>query len=367
MRIFLHFTGHILHLFQAGSDEPRQANDVGVFFFGLGQNLVARHHDAHVDHVKVVALKHHRHNVFANVVHVAFDGGNHNFALGFHVLACGLLLAFFFLDVRHQVRHGLLHHARRLDHLRQEHLALTKQIAHHIHAIHERAFDHVQGPAFFGQYFLIRLFGVFGNKVGDAMHQGMRQTRRHRDRRIRRAAPRQLLRIVFGCAFGVFSHFHQALTGIRPAVQDHVFHALTQVGFEFVVHAHHARIDNAHVHARLNGVVQKYGVNGFTHRVVAAKAKRHIGHTARYFGTWQILFDPTRGFNEIDGVVVVLFNAGSNGKNVGIENDVFGRKVHLVHQHAVGAFANFNFALVGIGLAFFIKRHDHRGSAIAFD
>ena len=193
MSILLHFAGHVLHLFQAGGDEARQANDVSIFFFGLGQNFVTRHHHAHVDHVKVVALKDHRDNVFADVVHVALHGGNHNFALGFHVLASSFLLTLFFFNVRHQVRHGLLHDARRLDHLWQEHLALAKQVAHHVHAIHERAFDHVQRTAVLGQNFLIRLFGVFGNKVGDAMHQGMGQARRHRDWRFRRAAPSQLL------------------------------------------------------------------------------------------------------------------------------------------------------------------------------
>jgi hypothetical protein len=101
--------------------------------------------------------------------------------------------------------------------------------------------------------------------------------------------------------------------------------------------------------------------------IIAAEAERHIGHTTRHFGAWQILFDPTRGFNEVDGVVVVLFNAGGNGKNIRIKNNVFGREVHLVHQHAIGAFANFNFALVGVSLAFFVKRHHHRCSTIALD
>ena len=114
-------------------------------------------------------------------------------------------------------------------------------------------------------------------------------------------------------------------------------------------------------------MVQKHGVNGFAHGVVAAKTKRHIGHTARHFGAGQVLFDPTRGFNEIDGVVVVFFNARGNGKNVGVKNDVFGWEVHLIDQYAVCAFANFNFALVGIGLAFFIKSHDHRSRTISLD
>jgi hypothetical protein len=43
-----------------------------------------------------------------------------------------------------QVRDRLLHHARRLDHLRQEHLAGAEEVADDVHAVHQRPFDHRQ-------------------------------------------------------------------------------------------------------------------------------------------------------------------------------------------------------------------------------
>ncbi len=78
-----------------------------------------------------------------------------------------------------------------------------------------------------------------------------------------------------------------------------------------------------------------------------------------------MLFDPARGFDEVHRVVVVFFNARGDGKHVGVKNDVFRGKAHTVHQGAIRPFADFNFALVGVGLALFIKSHDHRCSAIA--
>ena len=63
----------------------------------------------------------------------------------------------------------------------------------------------------------------------------------------------------------------------------------------------------------------------------------------------------------------MLFDAGGDRKNVRVKNDVFGREIHLVDQHTVSTFANLDLALVGVGLAFFIKRHDHGGRAIALD
>ena len=169
--VFLHFGRHVLHFFEARGDEARQANQVGALHLGARQNFMAGHHDAHVDHLKVVALQHHGDNVFANVVHIALDGGNHNFALGLDVLTRRGLLALFFFYIGHEVGHGLLHDARTLDHLGQKHFACAKQVAHDVHARHQGAFNHVQGPTALGQHLLVRLFGVLGDEVGDAVHQ----------------------------------------------------------------------------------------------------------------------------------------------------------------------------------------------------
>ncbi len=66
-------------------------------------------------------------------------------------------------------------------------------------------------------------------------------------------------------------------------------------------------------------------------------------------------------------VVVVLFNAGGHGEDVGVEDDVFGREAHFIDQDAVGALADFDLALERVGLAFFVKRHHHGGCAVALD
>src|SRR3546814_15818287 len=67
--------------------------------------------------------------------------------------------------------------------------------------------------------------------------------------------------------------------------------------------------------------------------------------------------DLLAGFNEIDGVTAVLVNAGGNGKNVGIENDIFWRKTNA-SQQLVGEFAYFDLAILCLRLPRFIKCHD---------
>src|SRR3546814_5002015 len=76
--------------------------------------------------------------------------------------------------------------------------------------------------------------------------------------------------------------------------------------------------------------------------------------------------DLLAGFNEIDGVTAVLVNAGGNGKNVGIENDIFWRKTNA-SQQLVGAFAYFDLAILCIRLPRFIKCHDDDCSAVGHD
>ena len=107
-------------------------------------------------------------------------------------------------------------------------------------------------------------------------------------------------------------------------------------------------------------------MDGFAHGLIATEAERHIGDTARNFGTRQVVLDPAHRLDEINGVVVVLFNAGGNGKDIRVKNDVFGREADFIDQHTISAFANLFFARAGVGLAFFVKSHDHGRRAVAF-
>src|SRR5690242_21423768 len=48
-----------------------------------------------------------------------------------------------------------------------------------------------------------------------------------------------------------------------------------------------------------------------------------------------LLLDLARGLDEIDAVVVVLLDAGGDGEDVGIEDDVLGREVDLFREDLV--------------------------------
>ena len=78
------------------------------------------------------------------------------------------------------MRHGFLHHTGRLNDLRKEHFTVTKQVTHHIHAVHEWPLNHLNG-ATAGRFNLLANFlGVLNDVTGHAMHHGMNQTLTYR-------------------------------------------------------------------------------------------------------------------------------------------------------------------------------------------
>src|SRR4029434_10238902 len=117
------------HLVERGGDQAGQPDHVGLFFARGVENGLEGNHDAEVDDLVVVAAQHHADDVFADVVHVALHGGDHDGAVVFHrPAALGL-------DERNQVRHRLLHDACALHHLGEKHFTAAEQVTHHVHAI----------------------------------------------------------------------------------------------------------------------------------------------------------------------------------------------------------------------------------------
>ena len=65
--------------------------------------------------------------------------------------------------------------------------------------------------------------------------------------------------------------FQQALGGIRAAIKDDILDAFSKLRINLVINVELARIHNAHIHARRNGVIEEDRVHGAAHRLVAAE------------------------------------------------------------------------------------------------
>ena len=67
--------------------------------------------------------------------------------------------------------------------------------------------------------------------------------------------------------------------------------------------------------------------------------------------------------DKVDAIIVMLVNPRCHRKNIGIENDVFGRKASA-DQQVIGTFADFDLAFFGVSLPSLVERHHHDCRAI---
>ena len=358
----LHFLGDVDHLVERGGDEAAEADHVGLLGFGALEDLFAGDHDAEVDDVVVVAGEDYADDVLADVVDVAFDGGEEDLALGFDDFAGGYPGGFFGFHEGREVGYGLLHDAGGFDHLREEHFAGAEEVAYYAHAVHEGAFDDEEWAAELDAGF----FGVDLDVGVDAFYEGVGEALFY-------GAVAPLFGLLFAGDFAYaggfegFAEVYEALGGVGAAVEEDVFNQYFKFRLYLFVDFEHAGVDDAHVHAGGDGVIEEGGVHGFADLVVAAEAEGDVGDAAGDFGVGEVGLDPARGVDEVQGVVVVLLHAGGDGEDVGVEDDVFGSHADLVDEDAVGALADADLVFVGGGLALLVEGHDDYGGSVLLD
>ena len=159
----------------------------------------------------------------------------------------------------------------------------------------------------------------------------------------------------------------QPLGGVGPAVEQHIFDPFEQVPGNLFINLQQAGVDDAHVEAGLDRVVEKSAVHRLAHEVMAAKAEADIAHPAADLRQRKMLLNPAGGFDEVHRVGVVFLDAGADGEDIGIKNDVLCREAGLLREQVVAALTNGNLALQRIGLAALVEGHDHHRRAVEPD
>ena len=154
---------------------------------------------------------------------------------------------------------------------------------------------------------------------------------------------------------------------IGAPVEQHVLDALEQVLRDVFVDHELPGIDDAHVHARLDRVIEERRVHRFAHHVVAAEREREVADAATHVYARTPRPDDACRLDEVAGVVVVLLDAGRDREDVRIEDDVGRIDAGRPGQQAVGALADRHLALDRIRLPLLVEgHHDHR-RAVALD
>ncbi len=68
-----------------------------------------------------------------------------------------------------------------------------------------------------------------------------------------------------------FRQLQQTLGAVSMTVEDHVFNGIAQFHRQIVINRQLAGVNDPHIHAVTDGVVQEDGVNRFANRIVAAE------------------------------------------------------------------------------------------------
>ena len=79
----------------------------------------------------------------------------------------------------------------------------------------------------------------------------------------------------------------------------------------------------------------------------------------------QALLDAPRRLDEVDRVLRVLLEPGGDRQDVGVEDDVARVEARLLGEQPIGALADLDLALGGVGLAGLVEGHHHDAGAVA--
>src|SRR5690606_35485195 len=127
----------------------------------------------------------------------------------------------------------------------------------------------------------------------------------------------------------------QALGGIRAAVEHHVLDRLGHGGVEVVVQGQGAGVDDAHVHAGGDGVVEVHRVDALAYRGVAAEGKGNVGNAAGDMAVRESPAQLPRRLYEGQAITIVLGDAAGDGEDVRVEDDVLRREIQPLPQQPV--------------------------------
>ncbi len=128
-----------------------------------------------------------------------------------------------------------------------------------------------------------------------------------------------------------------------------------------------AGVDDPHVEAGLDGVVQEGRVHRLADRLVAAEGERHVAHAAGGLRAGTGFLNLPHAFDEFDGVVGVLFDPRADGEDVGVEDHVFRCEADLFGQQAEGPLGDGRLAVGRDGLPLFVEGHHDGGRPVTAD
>ena len=116
----------------------------------------------------------------------------------------------------------------------------------------------------------------------------------------------------------------EAFGGVFATIEDDVLDALEQCRLDVLVDGELAGVDDAHVEARADRVIEEDRVHRLAHRVVAAKGEAEVRDPARDLHAGAARLDLRDGGDERVRELRVLLDPRRDGEHVRVEDDVLG-------------------------------------------
>ena len=168
-------------------------------------------------------------------MHITFCSGNHHGVL--LLLQAALLL----LNERLEDCNRLFHHLGTLHHLWQEHLALSEQLSHLVHAMHQRAFNYGYRRC----KLLHSLRHILLEEFGNTLHKGILKSL------LKRILPPLLFRglncssrssRLLGCnllLLDLLRQLNEGLCSILRLIQHHRLNLSKKLRLNLIIHLQH--------------------------------------------------------------------------------------------------------------------------------
>ena len=130
------------------------------------------------------------------------------------------------------------------------------------------------------------------------------------------------------------SKIEHSLRSILAAVQQNVLDVLQKLLVDILVNIFFnlSGVDDTHIHAGFARVVQKRRVESSSNRLVPSKGKRQVRNATRNLTSRAQTLYLTRRVDKVNRVVVVLFHAGTDGKNIRVKDDILRVEANLFDE-----------------------------------
>ncbi len=158
----------------------------------------------------------------------------------------------------------------------------------------------------------------------------------------------------------------EPLGRVGAPVEDDVLDELEQLRRDVLVDDELAGVDDAHVEAGADRVVEEGRVHRLAHGVVAAEREARGSRSRRSIrAPGQRCLDQRQRLEERLREAAVLLDPGRDGEDVRVEDQILGREAGPLDEQPVGAVADRDLALDRVGLALLVEGHHDDAGAVA--